>query len=133
MGRFARADPHADGIIALHRGERIYERYFGVLQPQRPHSCFSITKSYAATLAASLIHERTLDENRRVTYYLPEMADTAYDDATVRQLLDMQIGVEYSEVMRTEAHIWEYARAGRFSRTVRITRARQLLRVSGHA
>ena len=104
---------YTDGIIVLHRGERIYERYFGVLQPRRPHSCFSITKSYAATLAATLIHERTLDENRRVTYYLPEMAATAYDDATLRQLLDMQIGVEYSEdYADPRAHIWEYARAG---------------------
>jgi CubicO group peptidase (beta-lactamase class C family) len=107
------AHTYTDGIIVLHRGERIYERYFGALQPQRPHSCFSITKSYAATLAATLIHERTLDEDRRVTYYLPEMAATAYDDATVRQLLDMQIGVEYSEdYANPQAHIWEYARAG---------------------
>jgi len=40
-----------DGIIVMHRGKRVYERYVGALQAQRPHTCFSITKSYAATLA----------------------------------------------------------------------------------
>jgi CubicO group peptidase (beta-lactamase class C family) len=106
-------DTYTDGILVLHRGRRIYERYFGALQPQRQHACFSITKSYAATLAATLIHERTLDQNKTVSYYLPEMTGTAYQDATLRQVLDMQIGVAYSELYADpQAHIWDYARAG---------------------
>jgi CubicO group peptidase (beta-lactamase class C family) len=107
------AHTYTDGIIVMHRGVRLYERYFGALQPHRPHSCFSITKSYAATLAATLIHERALDEDKTVAYYLPEMAATAYEEATLRQVLDMQIGVDYSEdYADPRAHIWEYARAG---------------------
>jgi CubicO group peptidase (beta-lactamase class C family) len=104
---------YTDGIVVLHRGRRIYERYFGELQAHRPHACFSITKSYAATLAAALIHERTLDESQTVAHYLPEMAGTAYADATLRQVLDMQIGVDYSELYADpKADIWDYARAG---------------------
>jgi CubicO group peptidase (beta-lactamase class C family) len=104
---------YTDGMLVLHRGRRIYERYFGALQAQRPHACFSITKSYAATLAATLIHERALDENKTVSYYLPEMRGTAYEDATLRQVLDMQVGVAYSELYSDpQAHIWEYGRAG---------------------
>jgi CubicO group peptidase (beta-lactamase class C family) len=107
------AHTYTDGIIVLHRGVRVYERYFGALQPQRPHACFSITKSYAATLAATLLHERTLDERKTVSYYLPEMAATAYEDATLRDLLDMQVGVDYSEdYADPRAHIWDYSRAG---------------------
>jgi CubicO group peptidase (beta-lactamase class C family) len=106
-------DTYTDGILVLHRGRRVYERYFGALQPQLPHACFSITKSYAATLAATLIHERVLDESKTVPHYLPEMAGTAYQDATLRQVLDMQIGVAYSELYSDpQAHIWAYARAG---------------------
>ena len=107
------AHTYTDGIIVLHRGMRVYERYFGALRPQRPHACFSITKSYAATLAATLIHERALDEGKTVSHYLPEMAETAYEDATLRQVLDMQIGVEYSEdYADAQAQIWDYSRAG---------------------
>jgi CubicO group peptidase (beta-lactamase class C family) len=104
---------YTDGIVVLHRGLRIYERYFGALQAHRPHACFSITKSYAATLAAALLHERLLDETKTVSHYLPEMHGTAYEDATLRQVLDMQIGVEYSEAYADpKAHIWDYGRAG---------------------
>jgi CubicO group peptidase (beta-lactamase class C family) len=107
------AHTYTDGIIVLHRGRRVYERYFGALQPHRPHACFSITKSYAATLAATLIHEGVLDADKVVAHYLPEMTSTAYQDATLRQVLDMQVGVRYSEdYADPSADIWAYSRAG---------------------
>lgn len=104
---------YTDGILVLHRGKRLYERYFGALQPQRPHACFSITKSYAATVAATLIHQGVLAEHEAVVHYLPEMSATAYEDATLRQLLDMQTGVGYTEKYADpHSGIWDYARAG---------------------
>jgi CubicO group peptidase (beta-lactamase class C family) len=106
-------DTYTDGILVLHRGRRIYERYFGALQAHVPHSCFSITKSYAATLCATLVHEGVLDAQRTIPHWLPEMQRTAYADATLRQVMDMQIGVAYSELYSDpKAHIWDYARAG---------------------
>ena len=103
---------YTDGILILHRGRRIYERYFGALQPHGSHACFSITKSYAATLGAMLLHEGTLDEAKTVAHYLPEMRDTGYADATLREVLDMQIGVAYSEIYSDpQADFWSYGRA----------------------
>jgi CubicO group peptidase (beta-lactamase class C family) len=106
-------DTYTDGMAILHRGRLVYERYFGALRPELPHACFSITKSYAATVAAMLVHERVMDVAQRVTYYLPEMTGTAYADATLRDVLDMQVGVAYSELYSDpNAQIWDYARAG---------------------
>jgi CubicO group peptidase (beta-lactamase class C family) len=105
-------DTYTDGIVVLHRGRLVYERYFGALEPHLPHSCFSITKSYAATLAAALVHERVLDDTKTIPHYLPEMKGTAYDDATLRMVMDMQTGLDYSEVYaEADSSIWEYARA----------------------
>ena len=106
---------YTDGILVLHRGVRVYERYFGALEPHRPHLCFSVTKSYAATLAAMLLHEGVLAEERAIPYYLPETTGTAFETATLRQVLDMQVGIagveEYSD---PRALIWDYFRAGGF-------------------
>jgi CubicO group peptidase (beta-lactamase class C family) len=108
-------DTYIDGIAVVHRGRLVYERYRGALRPELPHACFSITKSYLATLAAMLIYDGVLDQAGTVLHYLPEMAGTAYADATLRQLLDMQIGVAYSEdYSDPEAQFWDYARAGGF-------------------
>jgi CubicO group peptidase (beta-lactamase class C family) len=109
------SDTYTDGIVALHRGRIVYERYFGALRPQLPHACFSVTKSYAATIAASLLHEGVLDESRPVPYYVPELAASAYADATVREVLDMQVGVAHSELYSDPAtQFWNYARAAGF-------------------
>lgn len=106
------ADTYVDGLVILHRGRLVYERYFGALRPHVPHACFSVTKSYAATLAATLLHEGVLDDSRTVPYYLPEMAGTAYADATLRDVLDMQVGVSHSELYSdSNTQFWAYARA----------------------
>lgn len=104
-----------DGILVLHRGARVYERYFGALEPHRPHLCFSVTKSYAGTLAAILLHEGALDPERSIPYYLPETKGTAYETATLRQVLDMQVGIAgHEDYANPHALIWDYFRAGRF-------------------
>lgn len=107
------ADTYTDGIAVMHRGRLVYERYRGALESRLPHACFSISKSYAATLAAALIDEGALDRARSVPHYLPEMAGTAYADASLGDVLDMQIGVHYSELYSDPAaDIWNYTRAG---------------------
>ncbi|MDH6591713.1 CubicO group peptidase (beta-lactamase class C family) [Variovorax sp. TBS-050B] len=107
------AGTYTDGILVLHRGRVVYEKYFGALTPERPHLAMSVTKSFVGTLAAILADEGRLDPAAPVTKYLPELKDTAYGDATVRQVMDMTIGVRYSEnYADPKAEIWDYARAG---------------------
>ena len=57
----------------------------------------SVTKSFVATVAATLIAEGVLDEARRVDHYVPDLAGSGFGDATLRQMLDMQTGIDYSE------------------------------------
>jgi CubicO group peptidase (beta-lactamase class C family) len=109
----ALAGTYADGILVLHRGRIVHERYFGALEAHKPHIGMSLTKSFVGTLAAILVAEGKLDAAAPVTRYIPELAGTAYGDATVRQVMDMLIGVAYSEnYADPNAEIWMYARAG---------------------
>lgn len=103
---------YTDGIVVLHKGHIVYEKYFGALTPERPHLAMSVTKSFVGTLAALLAEEGKLNPEAPVTQYLPEMADTAYGDATVRQVMDMTIGVHYSEnYADPKSGVRDYARA----------------------
>ena len=104
---------YTDAIVVLHRGRIVYERYFGVMGPQVPHMAMSVTKSFVGTLGAILVDEGALDDRALVPRYIPEMEGTAYADATVRQVLDMTIGVAYSENYADPlADVWRHARAG---------------------
>jgi CubicO group peptidase (beta-lactamase class C family) len=88
---------YGDAVLILHKGRVVYERYNGVMTPDQPHIAFSVTKSYFGTLAEMLIFEGKLDENAPVTRYIPELAASGFGDATVRQVLDMTTGLDYSE------------------------------------
>ncbi len=104
---------YTDGVLVLHKGRVVYEKYFGALTPERPHLAMSVTKSFVGTLAAISVAEGKLDPAAPVVQYLPEMKDTAYGDATVRQVMDMTIGVKYSEnYADPKAEVFDYARAG---------------------
>jgi CubicO group peptidase (beta-lactamase class C family) len=104
---------YADGLLVLHRGKIIYEKYFGAGDANRPHIAFSVTKSFVGTLAATLAAQGRLDPEALVVKYVPELKDSAYGDATVRQVMDMTIGVKYSEnYTDPKAEVFDYARAG---------------------
>nr|WP_235999835.1 serine hydrolase [Bradyrhizobium uaiense] len=104
---------YTDAIVVFHRGKIVYERYFGVMSPHATHIAMSVTKSFFGTLGATLVAEGKLDEKALVSQYIPELKDTAYGDATVRQVLDMTVGVKYSEnYADPKAEIFDHVRAG---------------------
>lgn len=109
---------YTDGILVMHRGRVVYERYFGALGPDDVHVVMSLTKSFNGTLAAALVAEGVLDENKPVPFYVPELARSAFGDATVRQLMDMTTGLRYSEdYADPKADVWMFGAAGEPNRT----------------
>jgi len=104
---------YTDGVVVLHKGRIVYERYAGALRPEGQHISMSVTKSFFGTLGAMLVAEGKLDENAPVSRYVPELKDSAFGDATIRQVLDMRTGLKYSEnYLDPNAEIWQHTRAG---------------------
>lgn len=80
-----------DGFIVLHRGAIVYESYRHGMTRDDPHLLMSMIKSVTGALAGILVEKGQLDPDRPITDYVPEVAGTIYDGATVRQLLDMVV------------------------------------------
>ena len=106
---------YTDGILILHRGRIVYERYFGVLAANRHHLAFSVSKAFVATLAAMLIAEGALNAEAAVGSYVPELRPSGVGDATIRQLLDMTTGLDYTEdYTDANSSAYQLSRAGGF-------------------
>lgn len=102
-----------DGIIILHHGKIVYDKFFGCLTPNNHHAVMSMTKSLVGLLGEMLVAENKLQENRLIRYYIPELAPTAFGDATVRQVLDMTTALDYTEDYKDpNAGVWKHAAAG---------------------
>jgi len=87
----------ADAVAVLHDGRLVYERYLHAMAPDTIHLCMSVTKSLASCVAANLVELGVLGVDDPVVAHVPELAGGAYEDATVRHLLDMTVGVRYRD------------------------------------
>ncbi len=99
----------ADAVVVMHKGKRVYEAYRNGNDVATPHILFSVSKSMLGLLAGTLVASGDLNLDGLITDYLPELADTIYKGATVRNALDMRVGVLFDEdYLATEGPIIDY-------------------------
>lgn len=88
---------YADGLLVLHGGKVVAERYLNGMTPRTRHLSQSVAKSVVGTVAGILVGRGLVDPAAPVTHYLPELETTAYRGATVQHVLDMTSGVVFDE------------------------------------
>ncbi|OXA99903.1 6-aminohexanoate hydrolase [Flavobacterium oncorhynchi] len=104
---------YADGVIIMHHGKIVYEKYFGALTIDGQHAAMSVTKSFTGTLGIILAKEGLIDTEKMVSFYVPELKNSAFGDATVRQVMDMTTALQFSEdYADPNAEIWKFSAAG---------------------
>jgi hypothetical protein len=86
-----------DGWMVVHDGQLIAEQYAGAMEPATLHLLMSVSKSIVGILVGALVGEGAINVEEQVTAYVPELAQSGYRGATVRHLLDMRSGIEFSE------------------------------------
>lgn len=103
---------YTDGMLIIHEGKIVYERYFGCLDEASKHGAMSMTKSLTGLLAEILVAEGKLDDSALVASIVPELEGSAFGSATVRQVMDMTTALDYSEdYSDPNADIWVYSAA----------------------
>lgn len=103
---------YTDGILILHKGKVVYERYSGCLDETGKHAAMSMTKSMTGLLAEILVAEGVLDDSAKVSAIIPELSGSAFGSATVRQVMDMTTALDFSEdYSDPQADIWAYSLA----------------------
>ena len=103
---------YTDGIMVMHHGKVVYERQNGCLNKLGNHAAMSMTKSMTGLLAEILVTEGKLDDKALVTSIIPELKNSGFGDATVRQVMDMTTALDYSEdYADPNADIWQYSEA----------------------
>ncbi|MEI8180614.1 serine hydrolase [Aestuariivirga sp.] len=106
------SDTDTDALVVLHRGRIIYDYYKPGMDRDTPHILMSVSKSMLGLLAGILVEQGTLDPEALVTSIIPEVEGTAYDGATLRDLLDMRAGIQFDEnYLASSGAIIEYRKA----------------------
>jgi CubicO group peptidase (beta-lactamase class C family) len=96
-------ETYTDGLLVMHRGAVVYERYFGTMTPRSLHLSQSVAKSVTGMTCGILVERGLLDPNQTITHYLPELRETGWAGATLQHVLDMTTGVRFDETY-TDPH-----------------------------
>ena len=101
-----------DGFVVLHRGKLACEIYQSGMTAFTPHILMSVSKSVLGLLAGIVADRGALDLQAPVVELLPELKESAYRGATVRDLLDMRAGISFDEdYLASSGPIIEYRKA----------------------
>lgn len=85
-------------LVVLKDGQIVYENYFKGTQPDDLRISWSVAKSYLSALVGILLDEGAIASiDDPVTTYAPKLKGTAYDGATLRNVLNMASGVTFDE------------------------------------
>lgn len=85
-------------IVVLQGGAIVHEGYFLGTDPQDLRISWSVAKSALSVLLGMLHEDGTIpDLDAPVTLYAPALSASAYDGATIRQVLTMASGVAFNE------------------------------------
>jgi len=90
-------DRERDALVVLRRGEVVLEWLAPGVRTDEQHLVFSLTKSVTGLLAGALVMRGLLDLEATVGDLVPDLLDSAFGTATVRQLLDMQASFAFVE------------------------------------
>lgn len=99
----------SDAVVVLHKDKLVHESYRNGMTSRDPHILMSVSKSMLGLVAGTLVERGELAEDDLITKHVPELENTAYVGATVRDLLDMRAGVFFDEdYLATEGPIIDY-------------------------
>ncbi len=86
------------GLLMLHRGRIVLERYALGHTAEARWISFSMAKSITSTLVGAALHDGLISSlDDPVTLTVPQLRGSAYDGVTIRQVLQMSSGVRWVE------------------------------------
>ena len=92
------AGQRSAAVLVVHDGKLRMERYGLGFDGAGRWTSFSVAKSFTSTLVGAAVKDgfiKSLDD--KVSFYIPDLKGSAYDEVSVRQLLTMTSGVKWNE------------------------------------
>ncbi|WP_235560787.1 serine hydrolase domain-containing protein [Microbacterium sp. Leaf320] len=96
-------ESYTDALVVVRDDEVIAEHYHEGHGPDSLHLLMSVSKSICGLTIGTLVADGRIDPDRRVDHYVPDLTHSAYGAATVQQVLDMTVDVDYDEDYRNPA------------------------------
>jgi len=86
------------GLVVLKDGQLVHESYYLGTADTDLRISWSVAKSFLSALMGIVLEEGAIESiDDQVTQYAPELVGSAYEGATIRNVLNMASGVHFNE------------------------------------
>ncbi len=85
------------GFIVLKDDQVVFEKYLHGAAPEDRFLSMSVEKSIVSVLFGTAVDEGKIKVDDPVTKYFPDLANGAYKNCTLKNLLQMAAGIEFNE------------------------------------
>lgn len=86
------------GLLIVKDGAIVYEKYNHGMTPETTHFSFSLAKSFTSALIGFCLKDELIrDVDEKVVKYVPELAGSGYELASISDCLEMSSGVKFYE------------------------------------
>lgn len=105
-----------DSIVVIKNGKLVFEHYAEGQSPAIPHIWMSVSKSILGLVAGIVAGHGLLDLESPITGLLPELRGSAFEGASIRNALDMRVGIKFDEdyhakdgaiIEYRKSHLWD--------------------------
>jgi CubicO group peptidase (beta-lactamase class C family) len=89
---------HTVAFLVIRNDTLLYEHYYKGYSREAIFPSFSVTKSYVSALTGIAIDEGYIKSvDQPVTDFIPELKANGFDKVTIKDLLEMRSGIDFSE------------------------------------
>lgn len=89
---------YTDALLIIKNGEIVSQYFANDMTIKAPHLTFSVSKSITGIVAGIVLKKFDISTTAKVSEIIKTPADSAYSEATIRNLLDMSVSLDFDEV-----------------------------------
>jgi CubicO group peptidase (beta-lactamase class C family) len=89
---------YTDALIVTKRGELVSQYFANGMSLNSSHLTFSVSKSITGIVAGITLKKFKIDPSTKVSEIIQNSGTGAYEDATIRNLLDMNVSLDFDEI-----------------------------------
>lgn len=89
---------YTDGLLVTKNGTLVAQYFANNMSLNSPHLTFSVSKSITGIVAGIVLKKFDVSASTKISEILKSASGGAYADATIRNLLDMTVSLDFDEV-----------------------------------
>jgi CubicO group peptidase (beta-lactamase class C family) len=89
---------YTDGLLVTKNGSLVAQYFANNMSLNSPHLTFSVSKSITGIVAGIVLKKFDVSSSTKISEILKSASNGAYAEATIRNLLDMTVSLDFDEV-----------------------------------